>query len=180
MGMSTPDEAEPEAGPEAEPAAGPAEEPAAEPVERPAAEPGLPAAESTAKPVAEPAAGSTEEPAVEPKLAAYFAGDGFPDEETQRALRAWAIGELTDESTAEYVDALAALRGSEAAPEARAAFVARVAVLGAPDDHAAKFVAHVQGLPDAAAFVGTAAAVGDDGTKAKKRKKKKKSGSKRK
>jgi len=59
-------------------------------------------------------------------LAAYFAGDGFPDEETQRALRAWAIGELTDESTAEYVDTLAALRGSEAAPEARAAFVARV------------------------------------------------------
>jgi len=118
--------------------------------------------------------------------AAYFAGDGAPDEETQRALRDWAMDEFTDESAAryapasdwdagdvfvvgvgacsgdsrtEYVDALAALRGSEAAPEARAASVARVAVLGAPDDLAAKFVAHMQGLPDAAAFVGTAAAV---------------------
>ena len=122
--------------------------------------------------------------------AAYFAGDGAPDEETQRALRDWAMDEFTNESAAryaparewdagdesmvsvgagsgdsrtEYVDALAALRGSEAAPGARAAFVARVAVLGAPDDHAEKFVAHVQGLPDAAAFVGTAAAVGEDG-----------------
>ena len=86
MGGSTPDEAEPEAGPEAEPAAGPAEEPAAEPVERPAVEPGLPAAEPTAKPVAEPAAGhaagSAEEPAVEPKLAAAPLGPGQGGEVT--------------------------------------------------------------------------------------------------